>query len=95
MTRELDTSTSTYKGVCKEEGVGVEEVVQQQLKEGNCKQRARISFGNRKYSASNYYLTSILSIQQVKTVIRATFVAIQTADRLEKERNDERRFLPA
>lgn len=36
------------------------------------------------YSASNYYLTSILSIQQVKTVIRATFVAIQTADRLEK-----------
>lgn len=59
-------------------------VLQQQLKKGNCKQRARISFGNRKYSASNYYLTSILSIQQVKTVIRATFVAIQTADRLEK-----------
>lgn len=70
-------------------------VLQQQLKEGNCKQRARISFGNRKYSASNYYLTSILSIQQVKTVIRATFAAIQTADRLEKQCSDERRFLPA
>lgn len=78
-----------------EGSTGAVGVVQQQLKEGNSKQRARISFGNRKYSATNYYLTSILSIQQVKTVIRATFVAIQTADRLEEQRNDKRRFLPA